>query len=411
MRIARTLCISLTAACFGCWLPTLAARQAGQTATGGTSASGNTGGTNTGGSVNPADGTNRTRTSTGSNNAGLNRRGLSVFISGVVVLDSGSRPPNGAVIERVCGGQVTKESYANPDGSFSFMAGGDSFIAQDVSSPGRVGVMDAAGNPMPAPPNGTVLNSPNQLLGCELRAQLGGFRSSSVILNVTQTMGNFDVGTLVLYPSARVQGTTVSVTNLAAPDKARKSLERAEQAMRKKEWARAETLLNAALQTYPSYATAWFRLGQTFEIAGRNEEARNAFSKSIELDGMFIAPFIELARMAALEKRWQDTADLTARALKLNPLDFPYGYFLDAMSNYYLNRMDAAERSALMLERLDSQHRYPEVYLLLANMFRRRRDAIGEASQLRDYLKYAPRASNADEVRARLLRLEGSWPA
>jgi hypothetical protein len=74
----------------------------------------------------------------------------------------------------------------------------------------------------------------------------------------------------------------------------------------------------------------------------------------------------------------------------------------------FLSQLDAAERSVRMLQRLDSQHRYTESFLLLANICRRKHDAAGEAAQLIDYLKYAPQAANASQIRVRLQKLIGS---
>jgi hypothetical protein len=72
--------------------------------------------------------------------------------------------------------------------------------------------------------------------------------------------------------------------------------------------------------------------------------------------------------------------------------------------------MDAAERSARKLERLDSMHRLPQAYLIMADIFHLRRDYAGEAEQLRNYSKFAAKAANADQVRSRLRDLEKSDP-
>jgi tetratricopeptide (TPR) repeat protein len=405
MALRRLLSISLSLILFSCLGSYGLAQQSSQTGTNGTNSTAGT--TNTGsGTGTSTDAGINSRSTTNLGTRSTTRGPLSLFIVGNVALEDGSAPPTGVVIERVCGGQTTKEAYPSPDGSFSFQVGANNYVLQDAGDDAQARIFNPMGSSSGSYSN--PMTGSTRLMGCELRAQLGGYRSNVVPLNISQTMGNYNAGTIVLYPAVRVPGTTVSITDMAAPKKARRSLEQGENALKKKDFSGAEKYLDAALAVYPRYALAWFRLGQTYEISHRNGEARNAFAKALEADGNYVGPYIELARMAALEQKWQETADLTDHALKLNPLDFPYGYYLDALSNFYLNRLDTAEKSARMLERLDGQHRYPEVHLLLANVFRRKHDAAGEAAQLWDYLKRAPQAANAPQVRARLHKLAGS---
>ena len=117
-------------------------------------------------------------------------------------------------------------------------------------------------------------------------------------------------------------------------------------------------------------------------------------------------PYVELARLAALEKKWEEVASLTDRALALNPLDIPDGFLLNSLAYYNLKNMDAAERSARKAQRLDSLHRLPLGHLILASVLQHKQDFAGEAEQLRFYLKYAPQASNAGQIRVRLLELD-----
>ena len=95
-------------------------------------------------------------------------------------------------------------------------------------------------------------------------------------------------------------------------------------------------------------------------------------------------------------------ADLTDRALALDPLDFPEVYFLNALAHYNLNNLEVAERSARKEQRLDVRHRIPQVHLILANILTRKHDIAGSTEEMRSYLKFAPTAADADEVRSRL---------
>ncbi len=335
------------------------------------------------------------------------RMGGSLYVAGIVVQDDGNPPPMETLIEQVCPSGVTKEVYVSPDGSFGYQVGGSGSVlpdASDVSSPETWNPSaNSLGNPSGSA--GVV-----RLNDCVLRASAAGYRSSELPLYISQTSGSVNVGTLVISPSVRVTGTTVSVTNLAAPKKAKKALNQAEKAIQKKDLPDAEKELRAAIAAYPSYADAWYALGLICERSGRIEDAQNDFSTALKSDANYVKPYIELARMAAREPKWQVAADLTARALDLDPIDLPEGYLINSIANLYLNNVAAAERSAHKLERLDSAHRFPQVHLVLANILRRRNDRAGEADQLRAYLKYAPRAANAPQVYSRLQELIGTNP-
>jgi len=122
-----------------------------------------------------------------------------------------------------------------------------------------------------------------------------------------------------------------------------------------------------------------------YEKTQRIEEARAALSKAVEVDPNYVEPYIQLARLAAQEHRWQDVASLTDHALKLDPIDYVDGYFLNALGHYNLDRLDVAERSAMKVLQMDPLHRLPQAHLLLAKILERRRDTAAAMEQLRVY--------------------------
>ncbi|NWG13092.1 MAG: tetratricopeptide repeat protein [Acidobacteria bacterium] len=332
----------------------------------------------------------------------------SLVITGSVVREDGTPPPAGVVIERVCHGRTIKETYADAHGGFSFYIGGKSDVLPDASDDASAlqGTTLNISLPRSAVPLGSATGTSIELMGCELRAQFPGHRSSTVSLGGLQRTGQVDVGTIVIHPIAKVPGTTVSVTSMQAPGGARKALERAEKAIQRNSLDEADRHFQEAVAAYPGYAQAWFGLGLIRQHQNRISDARQAYGRALEADSHFVRPRIELARIAGHERRWEEVADITDRALALNPLDFPEGFFMNALANYHLERLEASERSARRAVRIDSAHRYPQAHLLLAFILRHRKDAAGEAEQLRSYLKYAPANADTAEQRSRLAHLE-----
>ena len=248
--------------------------------------------------------------------------------------------------------------------------------------------------------------SEQQLMACELRATLPGYRSETVNLAGRRAMDNPDVGTILLHRLGNVEGTTISMTSLQAPKDAKKAYEKGRDALRKKKFADAEKQLEKAVTLYPKYAAAWFELGLAQEMQERPAEARKSYGEALSADGKFLKPYLQLAGIAARENKWQEVADTTDRCIKLDPYDFPQAYFYNSVAYLNLGKLDEAEKSAREAQKLDTQHRMPKVNHLLGVILADRRDYSGAAASMRDYLKFAPAAQDAEKVRSQVTELE-----
>lgn len=332
-----------------------------------------------------------------------------VVVFGEVVQEDGSPLPSGVVIERTCNNHTTKEAYVDSAGHFQFQVGGPNRVSDlmpDASD-------DNFGGPVPGRTRRTdqpslVPGSTQSLglMGCELRARLAGYQSSRLDLNGNSSLGPVNAGTIWLVPLSKVQGTLVSATDMAAPKPARKAFEGAQNAFKKNKLDDVEKNLNKAIELYPNYAAAWSGLGQLYQVTKRNEDARRAYSSAIAADSRYVGPYIQLAHLAGLEHKWQEVADLTDRALALDPVDFPEGYFYNSIAHYQLKNLDAAERSARKAQRLDSLHLLPQVHLVLANILQQKHDIAGTIEQLHMFVNFAPPSDSVQEARSRLQKLE-----
>src|SRR5581483_10723110 len=111
-----------------------------------------------------------------------------MFLSGKVVMDDGTPAPHGIVIERVCSGRAHREAYTDSHGGFSFQLGRNFEMMQDASigissdtMQGRPGMTaDTYSSQFGTFDNGLTSTGEYNLMGCELRAVLAGYRSSTV---------------------------------------------------------------------------------------------------------------------------------------------------------------------------------------------------------------------------------------
>ena len=326
-----------------------------------------------------------------------------IFLSGSVKLADGTPPPASVVIERVCGGAVRPEAYTDSKGNFSFAVGekntavfADASVGNDTFSRGGFG--DSIGGQRGV--------SEGDLNGCEIRANLAGFRSDSIILGFRQSLDNPEIGIIYLHRMANVEGYTFSVTTALAPKDARKSYEKGVENMKKQKWPDAERELIKAVEAYPKYAVAWYQLGLAYQQQKKSSDASRAYLEAIKIDPKFISPYGQLAVLAVVQQKWDDVAMYTSQMLKLNRFVAPDIYFYSAVANHNLHRLDIAENHAREAANRDSQHKIPRINHLLGIILAQKQEYKDAAENIRIYLKFSPNAPDAAAVKQLLNDIE-----
>lgn len=335
---------------------------------------------------------------------------LVLYLIGQVATDDGSPIPHDVVVERVCNGRVRQQVHASPRGDFSMQMGSmaDSFLdatgdsQTDPSS--QYGVTGSASRP------GTLsqMGIPRrELFNCELRATVSGFRSSVVsLIEFPPTSGSINVGAILVQRGAKIEGMTVSATAYAAPKDARKAYEKGLEAEKNRKLADARRYFEKAVETYPRHANAWFHLGTILQKENQKDAARTAYTQATTADSKFLPPYLSLASMAGEAENWTEVLSLTGHILDSDPLNYPAAYFYNSVANYKLKKIEDAEKSGLQAERLDSRNRFPQLHLLLAEIFAQKNNYATAISEMQTYLKLAPNAKNADQVRERVTKFE-----
>jgi superkiller protein 3 len=219
-------------------------------------------------------------------------------------------------------------------------------------------------------------------------------------------MDNPDVGTIVLRRLGNVEGLTISATTALAPKDARKAFEKGRESAKKGKLEDAQKNFAKAVEVYPKYASAWFELGRLHEQGNRIEDARKAYAEALAADSKFVSPYLQLAGLSARENKWQEVLDTTDRVIRLNPVDFPFAFFYNAIANLQLQKLDAAEKSAREALKLDERHRIPKIEHVLGIVLAQKNQLKEASEHLEAYLKFAPQASDADMVRKQLAEVD-----
>ncbi|MEO8128670.1 MAG: tetratricopeptide repeat protein [Bryobacteraceae bacterium] len=384
----------------------------GSTAPGGGSVGGG-GINNPGGNTNPGLGTPRIPQDQTQQMPEMQR---SIYLSGKVLMDDGTPPPEQVVVERVCNGNPRPEGYTDSKGRFSFALGQNSSMMADASvgsmggSDMGMGGLDRTSTRGGGGNMGGMGNqrgvSERDLMGCEIRASLAGFRSDVVNLSGRRSMDNPDVGVIVLHRMAKVEGYTFSGTSAYAPKDAKKAYDKGRDLMRKNKLPEAEKELQKAVDSYPKYAVAWYELGLVHQQQKQLEGAKKCYLESLKADSKFVSPYAQLTRLSVADQNWEQTAEYSGKLLKLNPYFSPEVYFYGAVANLNLKNLDEAEEQAREGLKMDPKNRNPRMNQVLGVVLAQKQDFKGAAESMKSYLKLAPNAADVDHVKRQLEEIE-----
>jgi tetratricopeptide (TPR) repeat protein len=340
---------------------------------------------------------------------------LVMYLRGRVATDDGTPVPFDVLVERVCNNRVRQQSYASAHGDFSMHLGSrnDSFLDASSDPTSQSGVSNKDSE------NGI---SRRELNYCELRASTSGFYDGVLSLAEVDTFNSsIDVGAIVLHRVAKIEGMTLNAAPYKAPKDARRAYEKGLEAEKNGKLANARKYFETAVKIYPRFAFAWFQLGAVLEKETEKDAARRAYIQATTIDDKFLPPYLSLASMAYEAENWREVLDFTGHILDLDPLNHTAitgyivdldplncadAYFYNAAANFKLNRMEDAEKSGLKAEHIALLSRFPQLHLLLSEIFARKNDYATAISEIQTYLELAPHARNADQARMQLAELE-----
>jgi Flp pilus assembly protein TadD len=323
-----------------------------------------------------------------------------IFLSGRVLLEDGTPPPEPVMVAQACGGgRPIPQGYTDSDGRFSFEVGRNASSMMDVQ------------NPFATAPSGLGGSSQGDLTGCELRAIATGFTSDAIDLGGRRLLESPDVGTIMLRRLEGVVGTTFSATTLLARKEVREAYERGRELARKKEYGEAIAAYERAVESQPRFAAAWFELGLVHQIQNHPREAEGAYRQAVDADPEYVKPYRQLAFIAFHEQRWPDVLEATDRLLYLDPVSYPDGYYFDSVARFQTGDLETAERSARKATTLDPERTPPRAHAVLGAILIEKQDYAGAAGALRAYLAAAEPGPEADQARAMLEQLEARLPA
>ena len=312
-----------------------------------------------------------------------------LLLNGKVTTEANSPPPESVNISLECGStEEMAHAHSDSKGYFSISVpssghSSSSYTSQVVKG-GSSGI---------------------DLGTCELVANLAGYKAEPLHLTRTGDIGPVDVGTIVLHSVTPNQTFTVSLTSLAAPDKAKAAFEKGEEQKKKGKWSAAMDSFKKAIAAYPRYALAWLELGRVQATQKDFVDARQSFHESVTQDSKLADGYVELAHLAAQQQQWQELAGATDHLVQIHPETAEY-WFLSSAANFNLGNLKQAETSVTKGLRLDSAHVVPQLEYLYGLILARKQDYQSAAEHVSLYLKLSPQAADAKDAQRTLEELQ-----
>ena len=335
-------------------------------------------------------------------------RQVPLYVEGRVLTETGQPAPEPVSVKLSCGMRTLQVIRTDMKGYFQFALGAGTqsnldFSAADDAAPSSV--LTGINVPGGYSGFGTGVGS---LTGCEIRIAVPGYQPVTSTVTDPASLGTIDVGILELRRTAVMTGAAVSATSLLAPSNARKEFDQGIKAIRDNRVTQATQHLERAVGAYDKYAAAWNELGRVYAADHQVEKARQSYVRSIAADAKYAPPHVGLAALKLQDQDFEGAIESIGKAFELEPaLIMGIAGYLQAVANFKLNRLDAAEHSALEAEKGPHQN-IPVLHALLADIYLRKQDSPNAAAHIRAYLKEAPQGSFAGELKKKLELIEKS---
>jgi tetratricopeptide (TPR) repeat protein len=202
------------------------------------------------------------------------------------------------------------------------------------------------------------------------------------------------------------RNSSVSAIRLGVPGKARSQFQKACDAFKKIDLAKAEEHLRDAIDMYPNYPAAWVLLGQVMLGQQKMDEAHDACSKPIKVDPTYLAPYLCLAGLLSREKNWSDLQTWTDRFRGLSLNGDLYASYYRGLALFHLHNYADAQKNVTQAISLDSTHRQPNLFFLLAQIYGEQGNVPGASAQIQQFVKYTPSKQDKDLAKQYLSELQ-----
>lgn len=199
--------------------------------------------------------------------------------------------------------------------------------------------------------------------------------------------------------------TMISTNDMNVPPKARKELDKANEAMALQNYKKAKEHLDKSLALYPKYATAYNNLGVLYAKTNDlpNEEA--ALKQAVSLDDHFAPALLNYGKLCLRQKNFPQAEALLQNAVSVDPTSVE-SLFLLADAQYMNRHFEAAIVTA---RQTHSAHEHPSfVHYIAARAHQQQNQQQEALLEFQAFLKEEPKGPRADHVRGDIAKIQSA---
>jgi Tfp pilus assembly protein PilF len=203
---------------------------------------------------------------------------------------------------------------------------------------------------------------------------------------------------------AKSSGATVAVQDMNIPKPALKQFNKASDLITREDWKKALDLLNRAIGLYPQYVQAYNNLGVVYARLGDRTSERTALQKALSINDHFAPAWVNLGRMAIVDRDFPTAENLLNKATALDPANSETLLILanvELMNLHYQQAIANCQKAHSL-----GQDSHSLVHFIAARAFEHESQISSAVSELKTFLKEEPSGIRADAARKELSSLQ-----
>ncbi|MGC2112019.1 MAG: tetratricopeptide repeat protein [Candidatus Korobacteraceae bacterium] len=199
---------------------------------------------------------------------------------------------------------------------------------------------------------------------------------------------------------------TVSAAELNVPDKARKEVDKANEAMAEQNPKKALEHLNKAIALAPQYATAFNNLAVLYARMNDVPHEEEALKKAVTVDDHFAPALVNYGKLSLQQKNFPQAETLLEKAAGVEPNNVETLMLL-ADAQYMDRHFGAAITSAQQAH--SANHEHPSfVHYIAARAYQQQNQQQQALAEFQMFLREEPKGPRADHVRGDIAKIEAS---
>lgn len=253
-----------------------------------------------------------------------------------------------------------------------------------------------------------------------VRVQVPGYRGTAQVTNACDPAGcrriDLSASTMEyvnfnLQPLAGEKGPAVPPgepgaslnVKMQVPEAARREFDQGKQLADAGKAADSVGHFQKAIELYPAYEQAYFRMGIAYMDQNNPKDAESALRKATELNPNDGAAFLALGTLYANQKDFAGAEKPLVRGLELSP-GVAEGHCELSLTYWALKRLPESDQHAKKCAALKPD--YGQAHLLLGNLALAQGDQRGALREYKEYLRLDPQGLYAAAARQQIDRLE-----